>query len=82
MTVSNKVILKELLKFLDDFEFFTIYPTRAPLQKYLKVAMSDGDKIRAILRDEYVQRELFQDWQRLSDEAIDPVAHYLKHRRV
>jgi hypothetical protein len=44
--------------------------------------MSDGDKIRAILRDEYVQRELFQDWQRLSDEAIDPVAHYLKHRRV
>jgi hypothetical protein len=82
MSVPNSVILKELMKFIDEAEFFTLYPTRAPLKRYLKVAVSDGDKIRAILRDEYIQRELFTDWQRLRDEHIDPLGHYLKNRRV
>ncbi len=81
MAVSNSVIIAELLQFLDETDFFTLYPTRAPLRQYLKDAVSDGDKIRAILRDEYVQRELFPDWEQVKDKPIDPVEHYRRVRR-
>ena len=82
MAVANKTILAELEAFLRDTEFFTLYPTRQPLQRYLRDAVSDTDKIRSILRDEYVQRELFPDWENIKDKPIDPIEHYLKHRRV
>lgn len=81
MAVPNSVIIAELEKFLNETEFFTLYPTRNTLRNYLRDAVSDGDKIRAILRDEYVQRELFPDWNEVKDLPINPVEHYLKVRR-
>lgn len=81
MAISNRVILAELESFINETEFFTLYPTRDSLRRYLRDAVSDGDKIRAILRDEYVQRELFPDWEKVKDLPIDPVEHYIKVRR-
>lgn len=81
MAVPNSVVIAELESFLNETEFFVMYPTREPLRRYIRDAVSDGDKIRAILRDEYVQRELFPDWELVKDTPIDPVQHYLKVRR-
>ncbi len=82
MTAANKTILAELEKFLADADFFAIYPTKMPLRRYIQDAVSDTDKIRSILRDEYVQRELFTDWQTVQDQQLDPVEHYRKNRRT
>lgn len=81
MKVANSVILAELEQFLADTDFFALYPTRASLRTYLRDAVSDGDKIRAILRDEYVQRELFPDWPSASGEMQDPLHYYLRIRK-
>jgi hypothetical protein len=81
MKVANSIIIAELEKFLGDTDFFALYPTRASLQAYLRDAVSDGDKIRAILRDEYVQRELFPDWQSGGEPLLDPLQYYLQIRK-
>lgn len=76
MKVTNNIILAELLKVLEDMDYFRIYPSRQKLKVYLGQASSDGDKIRTILRDEYVQRELFPDWEIVTD----PMQRYLQVR--
>lgn len=79
--MTNGIIIAELEKFLNDMDFFTIYPSRASLQSYLRNAVSDGDKIRAVLRDEYVQRELFSELSSSQLPVDDPLRYYLKMRR-
>lgn len=79
--MANSIILAELEKFLADTDFFALYPTRANLRSYLRDAVSDGDKIRAILRDEYVQRELFPDRAQREAAEYDPLQAYLRIRK-
>jgi len=74
--VTNKIILSHLLKALDDMDFFALYPSRRSLQTYLKNAVSDSDKIRAILKDDIVQREIFPDATLSGKEVDDPIKAY------
>ncbi len=78
--VENSVLIAELMGFINQVDFFTIYPTRTRLQKFLRDSVSDGDKIRMILRDEFIQRELFPDYDSWSRGMQDPVEHYLAVR--
>lgn len=74
--VTNKQLLKELLKALDDMDYFNIYPSHTELRRYIQEGVSDTDKIRKILSDEFVQREVFPNWQRNKSELTDPVLAY------
>lgn len=81
MKVANSIILAELERFLQETDFFALYPTRAGLRTYLRDAVSNGDKIRAILRDEYVQRELFPGVAERQAAEQDPLQAYLRIRK-
>jgi hypothetical protein len=74
--VTNRQLLSELLKALENMDFFNLYPSKSDLRRYLAEGVSDTDKIRVILREELVQRELFPNWQRNKDKLDDPVAAY------
>jgi hypothetical protein len=64
--VTNKQLLKELLKALDDMDYFNIYPSRTELRRYIQEGVSD----------EFVQREVFPNWQHNKTELTDPVGAY------
>lgn len=74
--ITNKQILTELRTLLRDMDFFTLYPSKNDLRNYLEEGVSDTDKIRAVLRDEIVQREIFPDWHANKDKLADPVQAY------
>ena len=80
VVVTNKQLLGELLTILKNMDFFSLYPSRRELQSYIHEGVSDTDKIRRILRDEYVQREVFPNWQKNKDKLDDPVQAYKELR--
>ncbi len=82
MSTKNQVILAELMQVLEDMDYFNIYPTRKSLRQYLKRSVSDSDKIRVILRDEYVQQYLYPDLPMVQDKINhDPVHYYLEFKQ-
>lgn len=78
--MGNNELIQELTAFLEDTRFFDMYPSRQTLKSFLADSTSNSDKIRAILRDEFVQRELFPDYETWKETVVDPVDHYLAVR--
>ncbi len=74
--MTNNEVLGDLRAFLKSMDFFTLYPSRKDLKNYIDQGVSDGDKIRRILRDEMVQREIFPNWAQNRDKLDDPVSAY------
>lgn len=78
---TNKELLTDLLAFLKGMDFFILYPSRHDLKNYIEQGVSDTDKIRRILRDEMVQREIFPNWIANRDKLDDPVEAYKNLRQ-
>jgi hypothetical protein len=78
--MQNSDLLRELLKALDDMSYFALYPS-SQLRTVLSDASTDGDRIRAILRDRDVQEYLFPDFKEKQGKILDPRAHYISLRR-
>lgn len=74
--ITNKELLADLVALLNSMDFFTLYPSRSDLKNYINQGVTDGDKIRRILRDEMVQREIFPNWADNRDKLDDPVRAY------
>jgi hypothetical protein len=79
--MTNKEVLASLLASLKGMDFFALYPSRRDLKNYIEQGVSDTDKIRRILRDEMVQREIFPNWQANRDKLDDPVEAYKNLRQ-
>ena len=73
--------MADLLSTLNGMDFFTLYPSKRRLKTYLEQGVSDTDKIRKILRDEIVQREIFPNWQANRNKIGDPVEAYKNLRQ-
>ena len=76
VVITNKQILGELRVLLKEMDLFTLYPSKTELRRYIDEGVSDTDKIRLILRDEVVQREIFPNWYENKDKLSDPVQAY------
>ncbi len=78
--LDTGTLMKELEEHLREVDFFTVYASRRRLKRFLEISVSNPDKIRAILSDEYVQRDLFPDYKTWVNTTEDPVDHYLSVR--
>ena len=78
---TNKELLADLSAVLRGMDFFTLYPSKLDLKNYIEQGVSDTDKIRRILRDEIVQREIFPNWASNRDKLDNPVQAYKDLRR-
>jgi hypothetical protein len=74
--MTNKEVLADLVSSLKAMDFFALYPSRRDLKNYIEQGVSDTDKIRRILRDDMVQREIFPNWAANRDRLDDPVQAY------
>lgn len=68
------------MQVLDEMDYFHIYPS-SDLKTRLRDSSTDGDRIRAILRDGAVQEYLFPDWRHEKSHIHDPIAHYVRLRK-
>lgn len=72
----------DLLKLMDDIDYYNKYPTRRYLQEYIDRESTIEGKVRAILQDGLIQRELFPNWLTERHTITDPLDHYLKSRNT
>ena len=68
----------KLLKLIEDIDYYKKYPTRIYLQGLIDRELTIEGKVRTILNDGLIQREVFSNWVGLGHKVDDPLAYYLK----
>lgn len=73
-------IYKELLQLMEDMDYYTKYPTRRYLKEAIESAKTTEDKVRVILRDSLIQKEIVPDWLHARHTMGDPLEYYKRLR--
>lgn len=68
----------KLLKLMEDIDYYNRYPTRRYLQEFIDRENTIEGKVRAILQDSLIQREVFPNWLMERNNIKDPLEYYLK----
>jgi len=68
----------KLVKLMEDIDYYNKYPTRRYLQNSIDREDTIEGKVRAILQDSLIQREVFPDWISRSHSVGDTLEYYLK----
>lgn len=68
----------KLVKLMEDIDYYNKYPSRKYLQNSIDHEDTIEGKVRAILQDSLIQREVFPDWISRSHSIDDTLEYYLK----
>ncbi len=68
----------KLIKLMEDIDYYNKYPSRKYLQEFIDREDTIEGKVRAILQDSLIQREIFPDWLSRSHSIDNTLEHYLK----
>lgn len=66
------------MKLMEDIGYYDKYPSRRYLQEFIDREDTIEGKVRAILKDSLIQREVFPDWISRSHTVDNVLEHYLK----
>jgi hypothetical protein len=68
----------KLVKLMEDIDYYNKYPSRRYLQDFIDREDTIEGKVRAILQDSLIQREVFPDWMSRDHSVNNALEHYLK----
>ncbi|MGH9857774.1 MAG: hypothetical protein ACRD4B_08020 [Acidobacteriota bacterium] len=68
----------KLVKLMEDIDYYNKYPSRRYLKESISRENTIEGKVRAILQDSLIQREVFPDWISRSHSVNDTLEYYMK----
>lgn len=68
----------KLVQLMEDIDYYNKYPSRRYLREFIDREKTIEGKVRAMLQDSLIQREVFPDWISKSYSINDTLEYYLK----
>jgi hypothetical protein len=68
----------KLAQLMEDIDYYNKYPSRSYLKEFIDRENTVEGKVRAMLQDSLIQREVFPNWISKSNTVSDVVEHYFK----
>jgi hypothetical protein len=67
----------KLAKLIEDIDYFKKYPSRMYLRNFIDREITIEGKVRTMLNDDLIQREIFPNWITERHNIDDPLRYYL-----